>query len=124
MSRGMIDVFFSGTDRITEKGDVINKVGTFPTALMANYHGLPYYAFGLGADPGTKCIEDVEIELRNGDEVLHCLGNRTATRNANLKGYYPAFDCTPAKLVTGIITDKGIYTPERLGEYERDALAF
>jgi len=124
MSRGMVDIFFSGTDRITEKGDVINKVGTFPTAVMAKYHGLPYYAFGLGADPGTKSIEDVEIELRDGDEVLHCLGNRTATRNDNLKGFYPAFDCTPAEFVTGIITDKGIYAPENLYQYERDTLAF
>ena len=120
MSRGKIDIFFAGADRITEKGDVINKVGTFPSAVLANYYHLPFYAYGLGADPGSKTAEDVEIELRDGNEVLYCLSHRTASRNEKLHGFYPAFDCTPAEFVTGIVTDKGIYPPDRLGEYVRD----
>ncbi len=123
MSRGMIDIFFAGADRITEQGDVINKVGTFPSAVLANYYHLPFYAYGLGADPGSKTAEDVEIELRDPEEVLHCLGNRTATRNQGLKGFYPAFDCTPGEFVSGIITDKGIYTVDRLSEYVREPFA-
>lgn len=120
MSRGKINIFFAGADRITEKGDVINKVGTFPSAVLANYYHLPFYAYGLGADPGSKTAADVEIELRDPDEVLCCLGNRTASRNEKLHGFYPAFDCTPAEFVTGIVTDKGIYSPEHLMDYVRD----
>ncbi len=120
MSRGMIDAFFAGADRITEKGHVINKIGTFPTAACANYFHLPFYAYGLGADPGSKDVGDVEIELRDPEEVLCCLGRRTASTNAKLRGFYPAFDVTPPEFVAGIVTDKGVYPPERLHEYVRD----
>ena len=120
MSKGLVNIFFSGADRLTEKGDVINKIGTFPSALSARYYKVPFYPFALGADPGSKTAEDVKIELRNPDEVLHCLGVRTATRNETVHGGYPAFDVTPAELVTGVITDKGIYTPENLSAYTRD----
>lgn len=119
MSQEKLNIFFSGADRITEKGDVINKVGTFPSAVLAKYHHIPYYAYGLGADPGSKTASDVEIELRDPNEVLYCLGHRTASRNQKLHGFYPAFDCTPAEFVTGIITDKGVYSPETLGQYSR-----
>jgi len=120
MSKGMIDIFFAGADRITEKGHVINKIGTFPSALCANYFSIPFYAYGLGADPGSKDIDDVEIEQRDPDDVLNCLEKRTATKNKKLHGFYPAFDITPPELVTGIITDKGIYTTNKLSEYVRD----
>ena len=109
MRQGLITCFFSGADRVTRSGHVINKIGTFQAALCAHYYGLPYYAFCHGPDPKAFTDRDVVIEDRDPEESLHCLGNRTAT--SKVTGYYPAFDVTPPELVSAIITPRGIYSP-------------
>lgn len=115
MRQGLIQCFFSGADRVTRSGHVINKVGTFQAALCAHFYGLPYYAFCHGPDPKAFTDEDVVIEERDPDESLYCLGHRTAT--ANVTGYYPAFDVTPPELVSAIITQKGVYSPYNIEDY-------
>jgi methylthioribose-1-phosphate isomerase len=115
MSKGMITKFFAGADRVTMDGSVINKIGTLMHAICAHNFDIPFYAFCLGPDRESPNPDFVTIEERNPDEVLYCLGNRTATPKA--KGYYPAFDITPPKFVGGIITDKGVFSPYTLDSY-------
>lgn len=107
-----VSTFMTGADLITMSGHVVNKIGTFPIAMMARHFGVPYYAFGLGPDPKAKTVDDVVIEDRDPDEVLHCLGQRTATPRAT--GHYPAFDITPPEYVTGIVTSHGVFGPNDL----------
>jgi methylthioribose-1-phosphate isomerase len=111
-----VSTFMTGADLITMSGHVVNKVGTFPVAMMAHYFGVPYYAFAPGPDPAVRTPDDVVIEDRDPDEVLHCLGKRTATPRA--KGYYPAFDITPPEFVTGIVTSRGVFGPNDLSDFE------
>jgi len=118
MSQGKIDSFFAGADRITMDGHVINKIGTLTHAVCAHNFNIPFYAFCFGPDKEAPTPDNVIIEERNPEEVLHCLGKRTGTPKA--KGYYPAFDITPPKFVSGIITDKGVYSPYTLEDYYKD----
>ncbi|MDR1894428.1 MAG: class II aldolase/adducin family protein [Spirochaetales bacterium] len=119
MSRGMINVFFSGADRVTMSGHVVNKIGTFQAALCARYFHIPYYAFTTAPDPQALTDKDVHIEDRDPEESLQCLGVRTASGNPGIKGYYPAFDVTPPELVSGIITQKGLFSPYDIAAFFR-----
>jgi methylthioribose-1-phosphate isomerase len=124
MQRGQVDLCLVGSDRTTGRGDVCNKVGTYLKALAARAHDVPFYV-GL---PGPTIdwtisdgIRDIPIEERDGDEVRRVHGRDeagvvrvvsvvppdTAVRN-------PAFDVTPAALVTGLITERGVCTPGEL----------
>lgn len=114
MQNNMVDVFTSAADAITCDGNVINKVGTFQIAVLCNHFGIPYYATGA-PDKAHKKIESIQIEMRNPDFVLQCLGNRTVKEG--VKGLYPAFDITPSDLVTRIITDKGAFIPKNVSQY-------
>ena len=118
MSQGKINTFFAGADRVTMDGHVINKVGTLTHAICAHNFNVPFFAFCFGPDQEAPTPESVIIEERDPEEVLHCLGHRTATPKA--KGYYPAFDITPPKFVSGIVTDRGIYSPYTLENYYKD----
>lgn len=113
-----VGLFTSASDVITMDGHVINKVGTFQIALAANYYGIPYYVTGT-PDPEHKDISSVVIEERDPGLVLEALGRKVVMDG--VKGFYPAFDITPPELVTGIITDKGIYTPDKAVEYFKEA---
>jgi len=115
MSRGMIDSFFAGSDRVTMSGHVVNKVGTLQVAICAHTFGIPFYAFVYGPDRDALTPEDVVIEERDPNEVLYCLGKRTATTRA--KGYYPAFDITPPQYVSALVTDRGVFSPYAAGDY-------
>lgn len=115
MAEGKINIFFAGADRITMSGHIINKVGTFQVALCAHYYGIPFFALGYGPHENSMSDKDVEIEHRNPEEVLHCMGVRSATKNVT--GFYPAFDVTPPELVSGIATDKGVFSPYTIGDY-------
>ncbi len=115
MSRGMVTRFFAGADRITLDGHWINKIGTFPIALAARRFDIPAYAVCYGPDPDAPDPSHVKIEERDPDEVLHCRGIRTATERA--RGLYPAFDVTPPDLVSGVVTDRGVFAPDRLSSY-------
>ena len=114
MMRGQVDAVIVGTDRVTANGDVCNKIGTYLKALAAYdndvpfYVALPYTTF----DPATASGADVPIEERDPDELAWLTGpgeNGTATvRVTASPAANPAFDVTPARLVTGYITERGI----------------
>lgn len=110
-----IDLFTSAADVICKDGHVVNKVGTYQIAIAAKYHVIPYYVSGA-PDQGHPTIDTVHIEMRNADDVLEAMG--TPTANPNVKGYYPAFDITPPELVTGVVTDQGVFDPYKLADYK------
>lgn len=109
-----VDLLTSATDAISMDGHVVNKVGTFQMALAAHYWGIPYYATGIPNQkhPNTKSIK---IEERDADFVTQAMGVKTTMDG--VKGFYPAFDITPPKLISGIVTDKGIFSPYNLDRY-------
>ncbi|MBF9017959.1 MULTISPECIES: S-methyl-5-thioribose-1-phosphate isomerase [unclassified Oceanispirochaeta] len=108
MREGKIDAVLVGTDRITANGDVINKIGTSGVAILAKEYGIPFYVLGpySTVDLNTPTGNEVEIELRESDEIGNGFGRRTAPEE--VKAYNPAFDITENKYVTAIITEKGI----------------
>ena len=117
MHRGEIDIVIVGSDRIAANGDVANKIGTYTSALAARANGVPFY---VAAPTTTIALHtatgaDIPIEERSDEEVLHAWGwsddgrfLRVRTAPAASTGRNPAFDVTPAELITGIITEKGI----------------
>ena len=109
-----IDVFTSAADVICQDGHVINKVGTFQIAIVAKYMGIPYFVTGA-PDLGHPTVDTAHIEMRDPDFVLQAMGVRTAMEG--VKGYYPSFDITPPHLVSGVVTDAGIYSPYDLRRY-------
>jgi methylthioribose-1-phosphate isomerase len=108
MSRGEVDVILVGADRIAANGDTANKVGTYPLAVLAARHGIPFYVCAptTSVDLATDAGEGIEIEERSADEVLVIRGQRIAPRGTEVRN--PAFDVTPAELITGIITEEGV----------------
>jgi methylthioribose-1-phosphate isomerase len=114
LSRGMAQVFISAADVITLDGYVVNKIGTLQIALAAHFYGAPYYAVGTPS-AGNPAISTVEIEERNPEETVHAMGVRTAKEG--VKGCYPAFDITPPRLVSAVITPKGVFAPCDLKRY-------
>jgi methylthioribose-1-phosphate isomerase len=111
MSRGEISCVLVGADRIARNGDVANKIGTYALAVLAAHHGLPFYVAApwstvdLSAADGSA----IPIEERSGEEVLTLAGRRIAP--AGVPARYPAFDVTPASLVTAIVTERGVLRP-------------
>lgn len=105
-----IDLFTSATDTITLDGHVANKVGTHQIALVAREFKVPFYVTGM-PDGEKKGKDDIVIELRDPSLVL---GDHTAK---GVKAIYPSFDITPPGLITGFVTDKGIYKPSELKKY-------
>lgn len=114
MQKEGIDVFTSAADAICLDGHVVNKIGTFQIAVIAKYMQIPYFASGA-PDLGHPDIDSVTIENRDPDFVLQAMGVRTAKEG--VKGYYPSFDITPPHLVSGVVTDSGIYSPYDLHRY-------
>lgn len=114
MASGRVTVMMTAADRVTMSGHVINKVGTLNAAIAARHFALPYFATVLKPDVRAPGPQDVPIEERDGDEVLHCLGIRTASPLA--RGWYPAFDVTPPELVSGIVTERGVFSAAALGK--------
>jgi len=108
-----------GADRITANGDVVNKLGTYGLALLAREHAVPFYVAAplSTVDPATAVGADVVIEERHPDETRRCVGSVTAPPHVRV--FSPAFDVTPAALVTAIITDGGVLRPP----YERSLAA-
>ena len=109
MAKGKIDMIFVGADRIANNGDAANKIGTYNLAVLAKYHKVPFYVVAPIStfDFRLKTGKDIPIEERDGDEVRGVLGKMIAP--GKVKAYNPAFDVTPAKLITAIITEKGIF---------------
>jgi methylthioribose-1-phosphate isomerase len=124
MQRGAVDVVLVGADRVTASGDVCNKIGTYLKALAAKDNKVPFYA----AVPAptidwtiTQALKEIPIEERGAEEMLYMQGmdgdrpTRVRIGAEGLKAGNPAFDVTPARLVTGIITDRGIAPASRAG---------
>lgn len=107
MSRGVIDKVFTAADRIAMDGTVANKVGTLQLAISARYYNIPFYILGYGGpDRRTLKGTDIPIEERDPREVLEFRG--IPISGSDVHAYYPAFDLTPADLVTGVVTRKGV----------------
>jgi methylthioribose-1-phosphate isomerase len=108
MSRGEVDVVVVGADRIAANGDVANKIGTYTLAVLAKRHGIPFYvAAPLSTfDPKIPNGSRIPIEERAADEVTGYRGARWAPEGVAVRN--PAFDVTPAELITAIITERGI----------------
>ncbi|GKX30875.1 methylthioribose-1-phosphate isomerase [Vallitalea longa] len=107
-----IDLFTSAADSICMGGHIVNKVGTMQIAIVAKHFGVPYFVTGI---PDRDTIDKVKIEERNPKEVLEFRGIKNTLEG--VKAYYPAFDITPPYLVSGVVTDKGIYSPYDLNRY-------
>jgi methylthioribose-1-phosphate isomerase len=97
-----------GADRIARNGDTANKIGTYQHALSAMAHGIPFYVVApvSTVDPGTATGREIVIEERDPEEVTIVRGGRIAPKG--VKVYNPAFDVTPALLITAIVTDRGV----------------
>jgi methylthioribose-1-phosphate isomerase len=111
MAQGEVQMVLVGTDRVAANGDVANKIGTLGLAILCQYFGIPFYvACPVSTiDLATLTGTDIQIEQRHADEVRQFAGMEVA--EADTPVLNPAFDVTPAALVTGIITDRGIATP-------------
>ncbi len=116
MQLGLVDIVIVGSDRTASNGDVANKIGTYLKALAANDNNIPFYVAlpSSTIDWNLNSGKDIEIEQRHDDEMKYIEGNfnnkihkvRIVPDNANVANY--AFDITPARLITGLITEKGI----------------
>ncbi|MDP6046071.1 MAG: S-methyl-5-thioribose-1-phosphate isomerase [Phycisphaerae bacterium] len=111
MREGKVAMVITGADRIAANGDAANKIGTYGVAIAARHHGIPFYVaapystFDLDLPSG----DSIPIELRGSEEITEGFGRRTAPHD--IKTYSPAFDVTPAELITAIITDRGVIDP-------------
>ncbi|WP_034157496.1 S-methyl-5-thioribose-1-phosphate isomerase [Sphingomonas sp. ERG5] len=110
MMTGQVDAVIVGTDRVTANGDVCNKIGTYLKALAAKDTGVPFYVAlpYTTFDADTATGADVPIEERSGDEVTHVSGEGGSIRVTASTAANPAFDVTPARLVTGYLTERGL----------------
>ena len=117
MRTNEINMVIVGSDRIAANGDVANKIGTYTSALAAKASGIPFYVAAptTTIDPDCPSGDDIPIEERSDEEIRYTWGwsdegnfMRVRTVPENSPGRNPAFDVTPAELVTGIITEKGI----------------
>ena len=114
MSRGEVDVVVVGADRIAANGDVANKIGTYPLAVLARRHGIPFYVAAPLSSFDAKLPDGshIAIEERGADEVTGYRGTRWAPEGVAVRN--PAFDITPAELITGIVCEKGVVlAPDR-----------
>jgi len=111
MATRSIDAVFVGADRIAANGDTANKIGTFMLAISAHHHQIPFYvaAPSSSIDSFIKAGSDIQVEERDGDEVREFGGRLIAP--ADCPAIAPAFDVTPAELITAIITERGIFRP-------------
>jgi translation initiation factor eIF-2B subunit alpha/methylthioribose-1-phosphate isomerase len=111
MKKGDVDIVIVGADRITNNGDVANKIGTYEKAVLAHENKIPFYVAAPIStfDFNLKKGDEIPIEERREEEVLVIRGTRISCEST--KAFNPAFDVTPAKYITGIITEEGIFKP-------------
>lgn len=120
MKEGKIQCVIVGADRIAANGDTANKIGTYNVAILAEAHGIPFYVAAPTStlDFALKTGDEIPIEQRAAEEITEGFGKLTAPEG--VKVYSPAFDVTPATLVTAIITEKGVARPP----YTESLIAF
>ena len=118
MNKRKIQCCVVGADRIAANGDVANKIGTYSVAVLANAHGIPFYVAAPSStiDMQTSDGEGIPIEERSPSEVTCLYGDRIIAPQG-IDVWNPAFDVTPAALITGIITEQGIFSPQALKEH-------
>jgi methylthioribose-1-phosphate isomerase len=114
MAQGKVDCVIVGADRIVANGDTANKIGTYNLAVLADYHDIPFYVAAplTTVDLSKQTGAEIPVEFRDETEMTHIGGLRIAPEGVQV--WNPAFDITPARLITGIITERGIaYPPYR-----------
>lgn len=111
MAQGRVDAVMVGVDRMALNGDFANKIGTYSLAVLAHHHGIPFYAaLPLSSvDPSLETGEGIPIEERPAEELLELKGVRLAPKG--FPAYHPAFDLTPNRYLTGIVTEKDVLYP-------------
>jgi methylthioribose-1-phosphate isomerase len=111
MKEGKIQAVVTGADRIAANGDAANKIGTYSVALLARAHNIPFYVAAPSTtfDLTLASGDEIPIEQRDADEITHGFGRQTAPDNTPV--YNPAFDVTPADLISAIITERGVIHP-------------
>ncbi len=119
MRRGDIDAVIVGADRIAANGDTANKIGTYPLALLAREHGVPFYvaAPASSIDLSLPAGDDIPIEERSPDEVTSIGGQPSAP--PGVAAANPAFDVTPHRLITAIVTERGVARPPYVETLQR-----
>ncbi|BDZ46019.1 hypothetical protein [Naasia aerilata] len=113
---GPIDALVTAADRVSLDGAVVNKVGTLGLAVAASAFDVPFYALVQDPDPTAETGADIVIEERDPREVLATLGRRTASPLVT-DAWYPAFDLTPPRFVTRVVTSRGVFEPSRVREH-------
>lgn len=114
MEREGIDLFTSAADSIAQDGHIANKIGTFQLAILAKYFGIPYFVTGI-PDQDKKTKDDIVIEQRDPAQVLSYRGIPNTVPEVG--AIYPSFDVVPPHLISGVVTDRGVYTPYTLRRY-------
>jgi methylthioribose-1-phosphate isomerase len=111
MARGEVDLVVTGADRIAANGDTANKIGTYAVAVLARHHQVPFYVAAPFStiDARLASGREIPIEERDAGEVRRTGGQQTAPEDSPV--YNPAFDVTPAELITAIITERGVFRP-------------
>jgi methylthioribose-1-phosphate isomerase len=111
MREGRVQAAIVGADRIAANGDTANKIGTYSVATLARAHAIPFFVAAPATtfDLSIAAGRDIPIELRDAEEVLHWQGIAAAPTDSG--SFNPAFDVTPAELITAIITDRGVVQP-------------
>jgi len=111
LREGKVDVVITGADRIASNGDAANKIGTYPLAVLAKHHNVPFLVAAPSStfDMTIPNGDAIPIEQRSSEEITEGFGSRTAP--PGVKTYSPAFDVTPAELITAIITEQGVIRP-------------
>jgi methylthioribose-1-phosphate isomerase len=111
MRQGLVDLVVTGADRIAANGDTANKIGTYGVAVLARHHAVPFYVAAPSStiDPAVATGAAIVIEERDAAEVRGVAGRRTAPADSPV--FNPAFDVTPAALITAIITERGVHRP-------------
>lgn len=114
MQKEGVDIFTCAADAICLDGHVVNKIGTFQLAIVSKYMGIPMFVSGA-PDKGHETVDGITVEMRDPEFPLQAMGVRTAIEG--VKGWYPSFDITPPHLISGIVTDRGVFSPYDLKRY-------
>ena len=111
MEQGRIQAVITGADRIAANGDTANKIGTYSLAVLARAHGIPFYVAAPSStfDQSLLTGGEIPIEERPAEEITHGFGRQTAPNGVAV--YNPAFDVTPAELISAIVTERGLVQP-------------
>ena len=111
MRQGRVQAVITGADRIASNGDAANKIGTYALAVLAREHGVPFYIAAPRStfDFSLTCGEEIPIEERDGGEITRGFGRQTAPDGIGT--WNPAFDVTPAELITALVTERGVIEP-------------